>query len=74
MKHHKGEYYESYQCDVIESVGANVLKDLMPSNIALPGQVVGFSLKNLSWRDIKWGYVCSDPKNNPAVTINVFLA
>jgi len=33
---------------------------------ALPGDNVGFNVKNISVKDIKRGYVCSDSKNDPA--------
>lgn len=33
---------------------------------ATPGDNVGFNVKNISVKDIKRGYVCSDSKNDPA--------
>merc|ERR1739838_1289048 len=33
---------------------------------AVPGDNVGFNVKNVSVKDIKRGYVCSDSKNDPA--------
>lgn len=33
---------------------------------AIPGDNVGFSVRNISVKDIKRGYVCSDEKNDPA--------
>jgi len=41
---------------------------------ALPGDNVGFNVKNLSVKDIKRGYVCSDSKNDPAQDTEMFLA
>jgi elongation factor 1-alpha len=37
-----------------------------PLTEAVPGDNVGFNVKNLSVKDIKRGYVCSDAKNDPA--------
>jgi elongation factor 1-alpha len=34
---------------------------------AVPGDNVGFNCKNVSVKDIKRGYVCSDSKNDPAL-------
>jgi elongation factor 1-alpha len=33
---------------------------------AVPGDNVGFNVKNLSVKELKRGYVCSDSKNDPA--------
>jgi elongation factor 1-alpha len=33
---------------------------------AIPGDNVGFNVKNVSIKDIKRGNVCSDDKNDPA--------
>lgn len=33
---------------------------------AIPGDNVGFNVKNLAVKDLKRGYVCSDAKNDPA--------
>ena len=33
---------------------------------AIPGDNVGFNVKNLGIKDIKRGNVCSDSKNDPA--------
>jgi len=33
---------------------------------ALPGDNVGFNVKNISVKDIKRGFVASDTKNDPA--------
>merc|ERR1711921_35871 len=41
---------------------------------ALPGDNVGFNIKNVSVKDIKRGYVTSDSKNNPACGIADFTA
>ena len=41
---------------------------------ALPGDNVGFNVKNLSVKDIKRGYVCSDSKNDPATDTESFVA
>merc|ERR1711934_1329994 len=41
---------------------------------ALPGDNVGFNVKNLSVKDIKRGYVASDSKNDPATDTEMFLA
>merc|ERR1711915_1104806 len=41
---------------------------------ALPGDNVGFNVKDLSVKDIKRGYVCSDSKNDPAKDTEMFLA
>jgi elongation factor 1-alpha len=41
---------------------------------AEPGNNVGFNVKNLSVKDIKRGYVCSDSKNDPACDTEQFLA
>lgn len=41
---------------------------------ALPGDNVGFNVKNVSVKDIKRGYVASDSKNKPAIATKEFLA
>jgi len=41
---------------------------------ALPGDNVGFNVKNLSVKDIKRGYVASDSKNDPATDTEMFVA
>jgi len=41
---------------------------------AIPGDNVGFNVKNVSVKDIKRGNVCSDEKNDPAREVNNFLA
>merc|ERR1711990_262663 len=41
---------------------------------ALPGDNVGFNVKNLSVKDIKRGYVASDNKNDPAADTEMLLA
>jgi len=38
------------------------------------GDNVGFNVKNLSVKDIKRGYVCSDSKNDPAKDTEMFVA
>jgi elongation factor 1-alpha len=41
---------------------------------AIPGDNVGFNIKNISAKDIKRGYVASDLKNDPARECSAFLA
>merc|ERR1712179_722363 len=41
---------------------------------AVPGDNVGFNVKNVSVKDIKRGYVTSDSKNKPATGISDFTA
>merc|ERR1712213_154862 len=41
---------------------------------AVPGDNVGFNIKNVSVKDIKRGYVASDSKNKPAVGVQDFTA
>jgi len=41
---------------------------------AIPGDNVGFNVKNLSVQDIKRGYVASDSKNTPAMDTEFFKA
>merc|ERR1712037_362345 len=41
---------------------------------ALPGDNVGFNVKNLSVKDIKRGYVCSNSKDDPAKDTAMFGA
>ena len=41
---------------------------------ALPGDNVGFNVKNVSVKDIKRGYVASDSKNKPATGVADFHA
>merc|ERR1712226_1703146 len=41
---------------------------------ALPGDNVGFNVKNLSVKDIKRGYVASDSKNDPCSDTDMFVA
>merc|ERR1712222_220989 len=41
---------------------------------ALPGDNVGFNVKNLSVKDIKRGYVASDSKREPCTDTEVFVA
>jgi len=41
---------------------------------AVPGDNVGFNVKNVSVKDIKRGYVASDSKNNPAGSAQNFTA
>ena len=41
---------------------------------AIPGDNVGFNVKNVSVKDIKRGYVCSDNKSDPAKEADTFLA
>jgi elongation factor 1-alpha len=41
---------------------------------AIPGDNVGFNVKNLSVKDIRRGFVCSNSKNDPAKEAENFLA
>jgi len=41
---------------------------------AIPGDNVGFNIKNVAVKDIKRGYVCSDSKNDPAKECETFVA
>ena len=41
---------------------------------ALPGDNVGFNVRNISVKDIKRGYVASDSKTDPATDTEMFLA
>ena len=41
---------------------------------AIPGDNVGFNVRNLAVKDLKRGYVCSDSKNDPAKDTAHFLA
>jgi len=41
---------------------------------AIPGDNVGFNVKNIAVKDLKRGYVCSDSKNDPALESVSFLA
>ena len=41
---------------------------------AVPGDNVGFNIKNVSVKDIKRGYVASDSKNKPATGVADFTA
>lgn len=41
---------------------------------ALPGDNVGFNVKNVSVKDIRRGSVCSDSKNDPAKEARMFNA
>merc|ERR1712232_639518 len=41
---------------------------------AVPGDNVGFNIKNVSVKDIKRGYVASDSKNDPAKGVSDFTA
>jgi len=41
---------------------------------AIPGDNVGFNIKNVAVKDIKRGYVCSDSKNDPAKECENFTA
>lgn len=40
----------------------------------VPGDNVGFNVKNLSVKDVRRGFVCSDSKNDPAKEAGSFLA
>jgi elongation factor 1-alpha len=41
---------------------------------ALPGDNVGFNVKNIAVKELRRGYVCSDSKNDPAKEATSFLA
>jgi elongation factor 1-alpha len=41
---------------------------------AIPGDNIGFNVKNLSVKDIRRGFVCSNSKNDPAKEAESFLA
>jgi len=41
---------------------------------AVPGDNVGFNVKNIAVKDLKRGYVCSDSKNDPARECTSFNA
>jgi elongation factor 1-alpha len=41
---------------------------------AIPGDNVGFNVKNVSVKDIKRGNVCSNAKEDPASEISSFFA
>ena len=41
---------------------------------ALPGDNVGFNVKNVSVKELKRGFVCSDAKNDPAKEAANFVA
>jgi len=41
---------------------------------AIPGDNVGFNVKNVSVKDIRRGNVCSDEKNDPAKEAADFYA
>lgn len=41
---------------------------------ALPGDNVGFNIKNVAVKDLKRGYVTSDTKNDPAKEAETFVA
>jgi len=41
---------------------------------AVPGDNVGFNVKNLAVKDIQRGWVCSDTKNDPAKECETFIA
>merc|ERR1712072_1596652 len=42
--------------------------------LAIPGDNVGFNVKNVSTKDIKRGNVCSDSKNDPSKGVESFTA
>jgi len=41
---------------------------------ALPGDNVGFNVKNVAVKELKRGFVCSDSKNDPAKEATEFTA
>jgi len=43
-------------------------------SIAVPGQNIGFNVKNLSVKDLKRGYVCGDSKSDPPAACEEFTA
>jgi elongation factor 1-alpha len=45
-----------------------------PMEMAVPGDNVGFNVKNLSVKDIKRGMVCGDTKNDPPMEAGDFTA
>ena len=41
---------------------------------ALPGDYVGFNIKNVSTKDLRRGYVCGDSRNDPPKKVDYFKA
>jgi elongation factor 1-alpha len=67
--------------DVVTFAPANVSTEVKSIEMhheqlaeAIPGDNVGFNVKNLSIKDIRRGFVCSNSKNDPAKECESFLA
>ena len=67
--------------DVVTFAPANVSTEVKSIEMhhesipeAVPGDNVGFNVKNLSIKDIRRGFVCSNSKNDPAKEAENFLA
>jgi len=67
--------------DVVTFAPANVSTEVKSIEMhhesvpeAVPGDNIGFNVKNLSVKDIRRGYVCSNSKNDPAKETENFLA
>merc|ERR1711916_350975 len=67
--------------DVVTVAPANVTTEVKSVEMhhealeqAVPGDNVGFNVKNVSVKDIKRGYVASDSKNDPAMGCSDFNA
>merc|ERR1719197_1344860 len=67
--------------DVVTFAPANVSTEVKSIEMhhesipeAVPGDNVGFNVKNLSVKDIRRGFVCSNSKNDPAKEAENFLA
>ena len=57
-------FYEMLNFSVFHYKTLNSLEKIC--QLAIPGDNVGFNVKNVSVKDIKRGYVASDSKNKPA--------
>ena len=55
----------------VESIEKHHHEALTEAN---PGDTVGFNVKNVSAKDVKRGFIASDPKNEPATEAADFLA
>jgi elongation factor 1-alpha len=67
--------------DVVTFAPANVSTEVKSIEMhhesipeAIPGDNIGFNVKNLSIKDIRRGFVCSNSKNDPAKEAENFLA
>jgi elongation factor 1-alpha len=67
--------------DVVTFAPANVSTEVKSIEMhhesipeAIPGDNIGFNVKNLSVKDIRRGFVCSNSKNDPAKEAENFLA